>query len=103
MSVVDGVGKDAPTVTNERAGKQSETLYAPIRLPPRALLDISVVLKQGADKYGHDPRGQENWRLISADEHINHALTHLLAYMAGDTRDDHLSHAACRLLFAMET
>ena len=54
-------------------------------------------LAEGAVKYGDN-----NWRKIPIADHINHALTHQMAYLAGDTSDDHLAHAACRALFALD-
>ena len=66
-------------------------------LPPRALLEVARVLKAGSERYGVDA-----WRRIPAPEHLNHALTHLLALLAGDTTEPHLAHAACRLLFALD-
>lgn len=94
---VEGVGPDAPTIVNEAGGKQSVSQYRTDLLPPRALLSIAKVLKHGADKYGDD-----NWRKIRRKDHINHALTHLFALLAGDAQDDHLEHAACRVLMALE-
>lgn len=96
--VIPGVGPDAPTTENEQGGKQSDSPYRCDLLPSTALLKIANVLKQGAKKYG-----ENNWRRITQKEHLNHAITHLLAFMAGDRQDDHVSHAACRALFAMET
>lgn len=92
-----GVGPDAPTVTNAAGGKQSRTRYRCDLLPGRAVLAVAEVLSAGAEKYGED-----NWRLIPVRDHVNHALTHLLAFVAGDGSDDHLSHAACRVLFALD-
>jgi hypothetical protein len=92
-----GVGPDAPTVTNAAGGKQSKTRYRCDLLPGRAVLAVAEVLSAGAEKYGPD-----NWRLIPVRDHVNHALTHLLAFVAGDRSDDHLSHAACRVLFALD-
>ena len=56
---------------------------------------IAKVLQYGASRY--EPN---NWRLIPEEEHINHALIHILAYIAGDTQDDHIDHALCRLMMA---
>ena len=92
-----GLERDAEVCVNEHGGKQSALIYRADLLPPAATLAVSSVLKHGADKYG--PR---NWRLIDVHEHINHALVHVLAHNAGDTQDDHLEHAACRMLMALE-
>ena len=95
--IIKGVGKDAPTKVAENGAKQSDSPYRTDLLPAQALLSIAAVLKGGADKYGPN-----NWRKIPLVDHINHAMTHLYALLAGDTSDDHLSHAATRMLFALE-
>lgn len=95
---IEGIGPDTPTVTNEHGGKQSDSQHRCDLLPARAVLAIAKVLNEGSRKYGDN-----NWRRIPRREHLNHALTHLFALLADDAQDDHLSHAACRLLFAMET
>lgn len=95
--VVEGVGGDAPAVANAHGGRQSASPYRADLLPALATLAVARALKLGADKYG-----DENWHLISAAEHVNHALVHLLARQAGDASDDHLAHAACRTLFALD-
>lgn len=56
---------------------------------------IAKVLQYGAGRY--EPN---NWRLIPEEEHINHALIHIVAHIAGDTQDDHIDHALCRLMMA---
>lgn len=94
---IANLSPDAPMTTNEAGGKQSALPYRCDLLPAKAVLAVSAVLCKGAIKY--DPN---NWRKISRDEHINHAMTHILALLAGDTQDDHLDHAACRLLMALE-
>jgi hypothetical protein len=66
-------------------------------LPPRALLEVARVLKAGAVRHGVDA-----WRRIPQPEHLNHALTHLFALLAGDGTEPHLAHAACRLMFALD-
>lgn len=92
------VGKDVETVENENGGRQSKLNARFDLIPPQPLFQVAVVLAEGAVKYGED-----NWKLIPTNDHISHALAHLFAYLAGDTSDSHLSHAACRVLFAAHT
>jgi hypothetical protein len=66
-------------------------------MPPRATLAVAGVLAEGAPKYG-----EWNWLGIPTADHLNHALVHVYAHLAGDAQDDHLGHAACRLLMALE-
>jgi hypothetical protein len=87
---------DAPITTNEKGGGQS---HIPVRfdlIDAKAMFEVAAVLHEGAEKYGAD-----NWRLIDIEDHLNHLLTHVYAYLAGDRSDDHLSHAACRAIFAL--
>ncbi len=62
------------------------------------LIRIAKVLQEGAEHYAPN-----NWRLIPQEEHINHALIHLLAAEMGDTQDNHIDHALCRLMMAYAT
>lgn len=94
---IAGVGADAPTTVNAAGGKQSASPYRCDLLPPQATFRVAAVLKHGADKYGTN-----NWHAIPVEDHINHALVHLLAFLAGDRQDDHLGHAACRAMFALD-
>lgn len=80
-------------------------------LPPRAIEIVSGILQEGAEKYEKDENGQTldlpdstdaNWRKISTHSHINHALRHIFKHLQGDTTEDNIGHAACRLLFALE-
>lgn len=98
MARIEGVGPDTPTVTNERGASQSAIPYAFATMPHRALLSLGQLQAQGDAKYG-----PFNWINISVDDHINHAITHLFAYLAGDRSDQHLQHAAWRALAAHET
>jgi hypothetical protein len=95
---IPGVGPDAPIATNAAGGKQSHSPYRCDLLPAKAVLAVAKILKYGADRYAPN-----NWRKIDRADHLNHATTHILAHLAGDTSDDHLEHAACRLLMALET
>lgn len=91
-----GLEPDAPMTTNKQGGRQSATIYRCDLIDSRALLSISAVHSLGAAKYGED-----NWRKIPVRSHLNHLLMHVHAYLSGDTQDDHLSHAACRAIFAL--
>ncbi|MES2208574.1 MAG: dATP/dGTP diphosphohydrolase domain-containing protein [Chloroflexota bacterium] len=92
-----GLGPDAPATANAAGGKQSATPYRCDLLPPHAALAVSRVLSEGAAKYGPN-----NWHKIPVADHLNHAIAHVFADLAGDTSDAHLDHAATRLLFALD-
>lgn len=64
----------------------------------KRMVAIAKVLKYGADRY--EPN---NWRLIPQEDHINHALIHIIAHLMGDTQDDHIDHALCRLMMTLAT
>ena len=64
----------------------------------KRMIAIAKVLKYGADRY--EPN---NWRLIPQEDHINHALIHIIAHLMEDTQDDHIDHALCRLMMALAT
>lgn len=95
MRTIDGMGTDAPISTNCRGGKQSVLPYRFDLMDGPSMFALARVLAEGAQKYGDN-----NWRQIDSRDHINHALAHLYAHLAGDVQDDHLTHALCRVLFA---
>lgn len=98
MNLEQVVGKNVEVVTNEKGGHQSKL---PVRfdlIPAVELFEVAKVLSEGAEKYG-----EYNWQKIPTRDHINHALSHNYAFLAGDTSDDHITHAICRLLFAAFT
>lgn len=95
--VIEGVGPEAPVVENEIGAKQSSIPAVFTTLPLRALWEIAKLQKYGDEKYG-----PHNWRGIAEQDHLNHALVHIWADQMGDTSDDHLTHAAWRLLAALE-
>lgn len=94
---VKGLSPDQPTDTNAAGGKQSSTPYRLDLIPPIAILAEAEVLAIGAKKYG-----ENNWKKISIQDHINHILQHAYAYLAGDRSDKHLANLACRAHFALE-
>ena len=93
---IDGVGPDVKIATNEKGGKQSDTPYGFHLMDAEASFALAKVLAYGAKRYARD-----NWRLVGIEDHLNHALQHIFAWMAGDEQDDHLEHALCRLHFAV--
>ena len=101
QSTICGVEPDAPIVENENGGKQSDTPYGFHLLPISALFDAAKVAKYGADKYG-ETFSNRNYTKIPTIEHLNHAIQHIYAFLAGDTQDDHLGHAIVRLMFAYD-
>lgn len=101
-NVLFGVSPEAPVVENEKGGKQSASPYAFELLPPSALLAAAEVARQGADKYG-ETIGDRNYTKIPYESHLNHAIAHVYAYLAGDRSDEHLAHAIVRLMFAYDT
>lgn len=101
QNYIFGVEPDAPVVTNKNGGKQSKTPYGFHLLPISALFDAAKVAKEGADKYG-ETFSQRNYTKIDTEDHLNHALQHIYAFLAGDKQDDHLGHAIVRLMFAYD-
>ena len=95
--MLEGVGKDTELVTNEKGGRQSKINYRFDLLPAGAVATVAKVLKEGAESHG-----ENNWHSIPSSDHLNHALLHIFAYMAGDTQDDHAEHATCRIMMFME-
>ncbi|VEJ45237.1 dATP/dGTP diphosphohydrolase domain-containing protein [Bartonella vinsonii] len=73
-------------------------------IPPSTLIEIGRVLEFGAKKYGAN-----NWRNgIDWSRLHGAALRHLLAWFDGESKDvesglSHLAHAACCILFLMES
>jgi hypothetical protein len=83
-------------ITNERGGKQSDVGVRFDLIPAESLIIVAQILAAGAIKYGVN-----NWKLIPTEDHVNHAVNHLYKFLAGDTTENHLGNAACRVLFAL--
>ena len=64
---------------------------------PIGLRRLAETYAEGAAKY--EPR---NWeRGLPAGDTINHALRHIMQWLAGDKSEDHLAHAAWGLFAVM--
>jgi len=96
---MDGMDYGAVIGTNESGGKQHVRPYRMQAIPPKAIMEVGKVRYKGYNELGYD---DDNYKLIDIREHIGRALSHLFAYLAGDESNDHLSHAACRTLMALE-
>ena len=99
MEKINGMGQELEISTNESGGKQHSRPYRSEALPPKALLAVSHVRWAAHAVYHYD---DDNYKLIPLTEHIGRAMTHIYAYLAGDVSNDHLAHAATRILFALE-
>lgn len=89
-----------------KPGKQTELSTRWDLLPPSALYHVASTLYEGALKYDSIDviNGSENWRRILPTDHVNHALQHIFAALSSVKYLDktELSHAVCRLLFALD-
>jgi hypothetical protein len=96
--IADATHPEPGVVTNELGGKQHALPYRFDLLEPYMMRRVSKVLAEGASRYG-----DRNWQRIPLKDHINHAMYHLNEANADvpETREDHLAHAICRIMFAM--
>jgi hypothetical protein len=96
-----GLDRDAPL---DKGGSKTASPYRAELLPPKALLAIAAELKLGADRHAPPPEGERlgSWVKDSVECHLGRALAHMLAYLAGDRSEPHLTHVGCRVLFALE-
>lgn len=85
-----------PIDTNTTGGRQSRLERRFDLIPPTVLQRLAHVLWYGAQRYGED-----NWKGISRDDNLNHAVDHIYEFWAGDTSEDHIGHALTRLVFAV--
>lgn len=94
---IPGLSPETPIEENENGAKQSKSPYAFEQISPKAIFALAKTLKRGEETYGKD-----NWKGISCESHLNHALQHIYGFLAGDTQDEHLAHAFTRLMMAID-
>jgi hypothetical protein len=59
-----------------------------------------IMAKNQAEKDAKHPDGK--WRTQTFAHHLGCAARHLAQHLAGYADEDHLAHAACRLLMALD-
>lgn len=66
-------------------------------VPRRGLAKVAAVMRSGERKGRRD----FEWMDVPVEEHINHCISHLIAYMA-KKKGGHLANAVCRALMALD-
>jgi hypothetical protein len=86
--------------------RQSKELRGYIYLPFEPLKLVAAVRHYGVLKYG-----ENNHLGIPVNDHLDHAIAHIYKYKEGFPSEhslvshdsvEHLAHAICRLIFAMQ-
>lgn len=96
MPVLDLIAKAAdPDAPTSEDLPQSELEHRFDLVDPAAMFAMTQILYHGAKKYG-----EENWRLIPVESHLNHLLAHVYGYLSGDRSTEHLANIMCRAMFA---
>jgi len=67
-------------------------------VPVRGLAKVAAVMRCGERKGRHPTE----WQKVKVREHINHAISHLMAYLTGRHSEHHLANAGCRILMALD-
>jgi hypothetical protein len=88
--------REGETETNAQGGKHSFTLARYDAVPPVVLRLLAQCNGFGLRKYG-----LHNWKKIPLEEHIGHAMNHLVEWSAGDRSEPHLVNALTRVAFAL--
>lgn len=91
MAGIEGVGKEVEQIDGIAAIPYDFT-----GIDPKAMFAMAKVMAEGLKN--HERGG---WRKVPLEKHLNNALSHIWAYLAGDKQDEHLSHALCRVMFAV--
>lgn len=69
-------------------------------LLPQKALQLAAELMEKGNQEGRKP---DEWKELSVEEHLNHALHHINQYLLGERDECHLVNASCRILMASET
>lgn len=88
---------------NLQQAKADQGKARPTLVPPSLVLAVAKIREYGCEKY-HDP---DNWKRVEPQRYRDALYRHLLAYFAGEEKDEesglpHLHHAACNIAFLIE-
>lgn len=90
--------------TNAAGGKQHKVNERCEALFFRSILKVAELRAHAHDVDGYD---DDNYLLIEPKENVGRAFRHICEWYAGNAEDgdvdDHLVHAACRIMMALET
>lgn len=90
---LQGISDHSPDTAD---GRQSDVHYRFDLVDPKAMLAMAHIMHGGAKK----GRTQDDWKSLTAETHLNHALGHIYAYLAGVDDSDHLAKAMTRCMMA---
>ena len=85
------------SITKHSHGKQSKIDCKISTVPPLGLKKIIKVLTEGGEQYG-----PENYKLISSEDNIDHAVLHIINFLTTKNLDE-LSHAGARLVMGIDS
>lgn len=97
--------KETNQEITEQGGKQSKIEWSIHEYISLALPRIAAIAAKGFANYGPD-----NWYKVSARDDMEHAVRHSVLALNesqgikppdGEEGEDHLAHAACRIMMAM--
>jgi len=101
MKYARGIDRDDGGAAEEFASGAVRKKLDDVRydlISPFGLRRLAMTYAGGAKKYG-----DHNWRKgIPFSNLLNHVLSHITLYLAGENGEDHLAHAAFGLFALME-
>ena len=88
--------KEGETTTNANGGKQAHVRARMDQIPAECLLLLGECLATGLERYG-----EGNWKKLTLEENLNHAMVHITRHRMGDMTEPHLVNALARINFAL--
>lgn len=95
------MGKIYDAAEDKRPDPRFDAGFVPFAyhlVPRRGLARVAAVMRAGELK----GRCDDGWKGVPVEEHINHAISHLVMYLEKRYNHPHLAHAACQVLMALD-